>query len=265
MKSKDDMDATGIQASIAFYFILILIVLVSAYIPGIAFIAYLFIIAILYILKDMEGGFKWGASWKPGFLFGFVLISLIFILELWLGWIKPGELYPNAFYLLIVYIIFELLVALGEEMSFRGYILPNLINSLGIRNAVITTSILFSGLHIPSIWSLDIGLFNALIMFITVSIAGILLALLYLVGGLKMSCGFHYSWNFFQYHIFSLRSGLGLFDLTATNPEFTGGPAGPEAGIMGLLALMIGTIIVLRYIIVKNKYLNVIVKGIHYG
>ncbi|KCZ71492.1 CAAX amino terminal protease family [Candidatus Methanoperedens nitroreducens] len=260
----DNRDTTGIQASIAFYFILVLIVLVSAYIPGIAFIAYLFIIAVLYILKDMEGGFKWGTSWEPGFLFGFVLISLIFILELWLGWIKPGELYPNTFYLLIAYVIFQLLVALGEEMSFRGYILPKLINSLGIRNAVITTSILFSGLHIPSILSLDIGTFNALIMFITVSIAGILLALLYLAGGLKMSCGFHYSWNFFQYHVFSLRSGLGIFDITVTEPEFTGGPAGPEAGIMGLLALMIGTLIV-WYVIVKNKYLNAIVKGIHYG
>ena len=249
---------TGIKRSIAFYLILTSVVLTSAYFFAMsgALIAYSIIILIAYILKKREGGFRWGVSWKSGFLFGLVLISSIFILELALGWIKLGEMYPNVLYILTGAVIFELLVSLGEEMSFRGYILPNLIKSMGQRNAILTTSFLFAGLHLPSILLLGMGKFNSIIMFATITAAGILMALLYLTGGLKMSSGFHFSWNFFQYHVFSLRSGFGIFGLTATNPEFTGGSAGPEAGVIGLFMLILGILMLLAS--VKNKYLNAI-------
>ncbi|MDO9096955.1 MAG: CPBP family intramembrane metalloprotease [Candidatus Methanoperedens sp.] len=210
-----------------------------------ALVAYLIIILLAYIFKNRDSDFVWGISWKPGFLFGLVLISSIFVLELGLGWIKLEELYPNAFYILIGAVVFQLLVSIGEELSFRGYILPNLIGSIGQRNAIITTSVLFAGLHIPSILMLGMEKFNTIIMFATIIAAGILLSLLYLAGGLKMSCGFHFSWNFFQYHIFSLRDGFGIFGLTAAYPEFTGGSAGPEAGLLGLFVLVIGILIFL--------------------
>lgn len=244
MDSKTDR-TTGIKRSIAFYLIITFVVLTSAYFFAIsaALVAYPIIILLAYILKKREGGFRWGESWKSGFLFGLVLISSIFILELALGWIKLEEMYPNVLYILTGAVIFELLVSLGEEMSFRGYILPNLIKSMGQRNAVLTTSFLFAGLHIPSILMLGMGKFNVIIMFATITAAGILMALLYLIGGLKMSTGFHFSWNFFQYHIYSLRGGFGIFGLTAANPEFTGGSAGPEAGIIGLFVLMLGILV----------------------
>jgi membrane protease YdiL (CAAX protease family) len=244
MDSKKDRNI-GIKRSIAFYLIVTIVVLASMHFFALsaALVAYSIIILIAYILKKQEGGFVWGNSWKPGFLFGFVLISSIFILELGLGWIKLEKLYNDAFYILLGAVIFELLVSLGEEMSFRGYILPNLIASIGLRKAVIITTILFTGLHTPSILLLGMETFNSLIMFATITAAGILLALLYLIGGLKMSCGFHFSWNFFQYHIYSLRGGFGIFGLTATNPEFTGGLVGPEAGIIGLFVLILGILV----------------------
>jgi len=237
----------GIKRSTVFYLILIAIVLVSMYFFALsaALAAYLIIIFVAYIFKSREGSFKWGMSWKPGFLFGLILISSIFFIELGLGWIKLEELYKDAFYILIGALVFELLVSIGEEMSFRGYILPNLMESIGKRKAILATSLLFAGLHVPSIFMLGIGKFNAVIMFATITTAGILLALLYLKGGLRMSSGFHFSWNFFQYHIFSLRGGFGIFGLTAANPEFTGGIAGPEAGLLGFLVLTLGILILL--------------------
>ncbi len=241
------MDRTGIKRSLAFYLILVLVVLASMYFFALsaALIAYSIIILLTCVLKTKEGGFRWGSSWKPGFLFGFLLISFIFILELGLGWIKLEEIYQDAFYILIGAVIFELLVTFGEEMSFRGYILPNLTRSIGQKNAIVATSLLFAGLHIPSIVALGMVKFNAIIMFTAITSAGILLSLLYVIGGLKMSSGFHFSWNFFQYHIFSLRGGFGIFGLTAANPEFTGGLAGPEAGLIGLAVLLLGILILL--------------------
>ena len=237
----------GVKKGFLFYLFLITVVLASMYffdlIAGL--VAYSIIILASYILKKQEGGFRWGSSWKSGFMFGLALISSIFFLELVLGWIKLEEVYPNIVYILSGALIFELLVSLGEEMSFRGYILPNLIAGVGQRNAILITSVLFAGLHTPSILLLGLGKFNAIIMFATISLAGILLALLYLTGGLKMSSGFHFSWNFFQYHIFSLRGGFGIFGLTASNPEFTGGSAGPEAGLLGLFAFVIGILVLL--------------------
>jgi membrane protease YdiL (CAAX protease family) len=235
--------SNSIKKSIVFYLILICIVVLSTYFSIIAFVAYFLIMAVLYILKKKEGGFIWGSSWKLGFLYGLILILSIFLLESLLGWVKLDELVPGAFYILAGGLIFELLVSLGEEMSFRGYILPNLMENMGRRGAVISSSILFAGLHIPSILDLDIKIFNALIMFTTVFVAGVILSRLYLTGGLKMAVGFHFSWNFFQYHVFSLRAGFGIFGISAVKPEFTGGPAGPEAGLAGLTVLLLGAAI----------------------
>ncbi len=246
MEFKTDRTA-GVKKSIIFYLILTFVVLASMYFFALsaALVAYIIIILLAYIFKNRDSDFVWGMSWKSGFLFGLVLISSIFALELGLGWIKLEELYPGTLYILIGAVVFELLVSIGEELSFRGYILPNLIDSIGQRNAIITTSVLFAGLHIPSILMLGMEKFNTIIMFATIIAAGILLSLLYLAGGLKMSCGFHFSWNFFQYHIFSLRGGFGIFGLTAANPEFTGGSAGPEAGLLGFFVLVIGILIFL--------------------
>jgi hypothetical protein len=239
----------GLKKLLLFYSILAVVVLVSMFSLGwsAALIAYSVFIISSIIFKRPEGKFFWGDSFKKGFKFGLVLITIIFLVEVGLGWIKYVELLPNTIYLLIGAVIFEVLVSLGEEMSFRGYILPNLMKSMGAVSAVVISSLLFAGLHLPSILLLGIGSFNSVIMFSTIIAASILLSLLYFKGGLKMSSGFHFSWNFFQYHIFSLRSGFGIFGLTAAKPEFTGGIAGPEAGILGLLVTIIGIFFVLKY------------------
>lgn len=98
-------------------------------------------------------------------------------------------------------------------------------------------------LHIPSILLLGLAKFNALIIFATITSAGI--ALLYQIDGLKMSSAYHFSWNFFQYHILSLRGGFGIFGLTAAKPEITGGLVGPEAGLLGLFVLVLGILMLL--------------------
>lgn len=263
------MDRTGIRRSVTLYFILAFIVLVSLHFfeYSAAVIAYSLIILISYSLIKRHVDFRWGNSMWSGLLFGLILISAIFIIEWGLGWFEFKELNSDVVSILIGAAIFEVLVSVGEELSFRGYILPNLMHSIGMGKAIIVSSLLFAGLHIPSIMGLEIGAFNSAVMFASVTTAGAIMAILYLMDGLKMSIGFHFSWNFFQYHIFSLRTGFGIFDAYAAKSVFTGGEAGPEAGIIGLLVLLVGILISLLMwcrFSVKNKYLNAIVEGVHH-
>ncbi|MBU4454058.1 MAG: CPBP family intramembrane metalloprotease [Euryarchaeota archaeon] len=234
-----------------FILILTVIVMSSYYFPEVSFISYLLIVVLFLIFKKREGGSipRWGGkgSHRSGLIFGFVLISMIFSLEIGLGWIRFDRVVPGAVNILITGALFQFLVSIAEELSFRGYILPCMEKSIGRWNAIFMTSVLFAALHIPSILFLGLPLFNAIVMFLTVTMAGVLLALLYFTNGLKTSIGFHFSWNFFQYHVFSLRSGLGIFGVTAIRPEFTGGQAGPEAGLLGLVAISTGIILLLLF------------------
>jgi membrane protease YdiL (CAAX protease family) len=233
----------GIGEVLVFYLVLTFIVLLSTYFLTFAFFSYFIIFAILHMLNKRSGGFRWGSSWKFGFILGLIIISSIFLLEYGLGLVRYKGLVSGAFLILAGGLIFELVVSVVEEMSFRGYILPNLMKNMGLQSAVFITSILFAALHIPSIQAVGIPPFNALIMFTAITAAGIILARLYILDGLKMAVGFHFSWNFFQYHIFSLRSGLGIFSIEVDRPEITGGLAGPEAGLTGLTALILGILI----------------------
>lgn len=240
----------GSQKCLIFISILTLIVASPYYFPELSFISYLLIIVLFYIFKRKEKeSTRWGGrgSHRSGLIFGFILIFMIFILELGLGWIRFDGIVPDASNILIAGILFELLVSIAEELSFRGYILPCIEKSAGRWGAIFMTSVLFAALHIPSILSLGLAPFNASVMFVTVTVAGVLLSLLYFTNGLKTSIGFHFSWNFFQYHVFSLRSGLGIVGVTAIRPEFTGAHAGPEAGILGLFAILTGIILLLLF------------------
>lgn len=233
------------------FFILILtaIVISSYYFPELSFISYLLILVLFLIIRKGadEWNVRWGVSFTSGMISGFILISMIFMLELGLGWIKFEGIVPGAVNILVAGILFEILVSVAEELSFRGYILPCVEKKIGRWNAILMTSFLFAALHIPSILFLGLPLFNASVMFVVIIMAGILLSLLYFAKGLKNSIGFHFSWNLFQYHVFSLRNGLGIFGITAIRPEFTGGQAGPEAGILGLAAVSTGIILLLLF------------------
>lgn len=235
------------------FFILIITLIVASpyYFPEMSFISYLLILVLYLIFKKREKSSitRWGGkgSHRSGLVFGFVLISMIFMLEIGLGWLKFDGIVPDALNILVTGVIFEFLVSIAEELSFRGYILPCMEKSIGRWKSIFMTSVLFAGLHIPSILFLGLSPFNASVMFLTVTLAGVLLSLIYFTNGLKASIGFHFSWNFFQYHVFSLRSGLGIFAVTAIRPEFTGGHSGPEAGALGLVAIITGIILLLLF------------------
>lgn len=84
---------------------------------------------------------------------------------------------------------------------------------------------------------------------------GLMFALGYLLTGeLALPIGLHWSWNLFQGNVFGFPvsgkagDGGGILRITQTGPDLlTGGSFGPEAGVVGLVALAAGCLIIVLY------------------
>ncbi|MBN2386664.1 MAG: CPBP family intramembrane metalloprotease [Anaerolineales bacterium] len=147
--------------------------------------------------------------------------------------------------LLLALIIF-ILTGWNEELLFRGYQLQTLASGLNLFWGLTISSVIFGMLHLTNphaSWVSASG----------VILAGLFLAIGYLrTGQLWLSIGLHIGWNFFEGPIFGFPvSGLetsGLLLVRLTGPElWTGGLFGPEAGLIIIPALILGTLLVLVY------------------
>ena len=243
---------TPLMKSLLLYLMILGLVAFSMvkYIPKF-YVFILYLIIILVVLYSSES-LKWGKSPLSGLLLGSVLIGAVFLVEMIAGWIKVEGFDFNPA-LLFQFLVLQVFVATGEELSFRGYILKNLIDEKGIKKGIIFSSVMFSAIHIPSIVYYRLDASRGLVALAVVGLIGALLAMLYLVYGLLSSIGFHFAWNFLQYNVFTLaRSQPGLMDSRILKTNFlTGGSYGPEAGIAGLILIFFALIIFIK------KYSNV--------
>ncbi len=140
-------------------------------------------------------------------------------------------------------IILQAFVACSEELSFRQYVFEDLDRATGRKAAIALSSVGFALLHINSMLSLGVDILSALIGLVTISLAGVLLAVLYLYGGLLSAIGFHFFWNYLQYHVLGL--GLrgeipALLNVTqAGSVLINGGQFGPEVSLPGLAVILV--------------------------
>lgn len=194
-----------------------------------------------------------------GLLLGVILMAAIFAVEWALGWVVVKDLLavrtPNARFLPALLGPFAIFVVIGfsEELMFRGYLLRNvaegLRGSLGARGAVLAawliSSLLFGLYHVfnpYATWASTVNLF----------VAGLMLGLpMVLTGRLALPIGLHITWNFAQANFFGFAvsgndfSGVSLLRTELTGaPLWTGGAFGPEAGLLGLLAMGVGILAV---------------------
>ncbi|GAP07956.1 CAAX protease self-immunity [Anaerolinea thermolimosa] len=214
-------------------------------------------------------GFHFSSHWWIDFTFGLLLgaglMLLIFGVELAAGWITVTEFlkaYQAPFWAEVggMFLLF-ICVGVQEEIISRGYLLRNLaeglnLKFLGPRGALLLayflSSLVFGALHFanPNA-SLTSTLF--------IAVAGLFLGLGFvLTGELAIPIGLHIGWNFFQGNVFGFPvSG------TLAGPTFIairqGGPAwltgaafGPEAGVLGLAAILLG--MALTVVWVRRRY-----------
>jgi len=145
------------------------------------------------------------------------------------------------------------LVGVREELFFRGYLIKNLAEGLNLPRISSKTALLISYLLI----SIVFGFFHAfnqnatLVSSLNLILAGLFLGLGYvLTSDLAIPIGLHIGWNFAQGYIFGFPvSGadqhLALIATQQTGPTvWTGGAFGPEGGLMGVFAFLLGLLLV---------------------
>jgi membrane protease YdiL (CAAX protease family) len=200
-----------------------------------------------------------GAWWVDlgfGVALGGVLMTAIFLIERLLGWIRVSRALPppeNGLPLLLALLaplVAFVVISLTEELLSSGYQVRNLSEGLNLRwldprvailLAWIISSVIFAWLHTTNPNSSLTSTGNLFLL-------GLLFGLGYvLTGSLAIPIGLHFSWNFFQGTVFgypvSGRSygGVALLEIEQAGPvRWTGGAFGPEAGLIGLLAMLAG-------------------------
>jgi len=204
-------------------------------------------------------GFHFKTGWRRDFIFGLalgvLLMALIFVIELAAGWIhitgflqntQPGyTFFTGMLGVLLLYVC----VGINEELWMRGYLLHNLAEALrfkflsnrfAILAAYLVSSIIFGFLHA----------FNpnaTLLSSLAIGAAGLFLGLGFiLTGDLAIPIGIHITWNLFEGNVFGfpvsgLASTTTFIQISQSGPvAWTGGNFGPEAGLAGLAAILVG-------------------------
>lgn len=181
-----------------------------------------------------------------------LMMGLIYLLGSSLGWItfvqfawETTPVMMVGVQSLVVMLTF-FLVGWNEELLIRGYHLQNISEGINPFWGVVLSSVVFSGLHISNP---NAGWFSSL----GVTLAGVFLAYSYLkTRQLWLPIGLHIGWNVFEGLVFGFPvSGLGTFSLIQTEIDgpvlWTGGAFGPEAGLVLIPALILGSTLVWAY------------------
>lgn len=213
--------------------------------------------------KFAQYGFHFSRRWWLdlgfGLALGATLMGLIFLVEWAFGWIQiKGTLvnrapaWPWSDWILSDAVLF-LCVGIYEEFFTRGYLLRNLAEAFRTRRIHPKTALLLAYLISSSIFGL-LHLANenaSLVSTLNLIAAGVFLGLGYvLTGELAISIGLHITWNFFQGTVFGFpvsggASAASLIGITQLGPEWvTGGAFGPEAGGIGIAAILLGSLLI---------------------
>lgn len=208
-------------------------------------------------------GFHLSRGWWLDLLFGMalgaLLMTTVFLVQSGLGWVTVTgsfeSLVPGAPFWLAVLVPATLFACVGfyEELVSRGYQLRNAAeglnsSSLGPRGAVLLawalSSVFFGYLHAANPNATILSTAN-------VAVAGLMLGCGYvLTGELAIPIGLHITWNFFQGTVFGFPvSGLRIGGATFLSIEqggpdlWTGGPFGPEGGLLAPAAMALGILL----------------------
>ncbi len=183
-----------------------------------------------------------------GLLLGASLMLLIFVISLAMGWVSIiGFLWTQSAFgdwatALIAFVALQIAIAVNEEVIFRGYVLQRLAAGFGFLVAAFVSSFLFAVVHVSnpnaSMWSA-----------LPLMLPGLLLAAQYrATNSLWMPIGFHFAWNVAEGVVGFPLSGVNDFNLIKISmhgPEqFVGNGFGPEGALLGIMASLLGLVIV---------------------
>ncbi len=187
-----------------------------------------------------------------GIAITFVIMGLIYLAEVAAGWLTfesfawQTESAASVLIGILTFFTAFVLVGWNEELLSRGYHLQTLASGTNMFWGLIISSSVFGLAHLGNpnaTWVSAAGIF----------FAGLFLAYGYLrTGQLWLSIGLHIGWNFFEGVVFGFPvSGMDIYRLIrhqVQGPEiWTGGAFGPEAGLIVLPALVVGSVLIYFY------------------
>jgi len=183
-----------------------------------------------------------------GFFLSGLMIGVVYLALIALGWVNFQSLaWPVDWAkLALLFLGVGATVGWWEELVFRGYLLQNLQEGLGLRWAIGISCLLYGAIHLlnPNATLLS-GLLIAFIGYLRI------------FGWLRtrqlwLAMGMHAGWNFFQGPIFGFavsgRESFSLLKHEITGPNWiTGSTFGPEAGFIAVPVVLFGLFMMLLW------------------
>ncbi|MDR1169973.1 MAG: CPBP family intramembrane metalloprotease, partial [Prevotellaceae bacterium] len=175
-----------------------------------------------------------------GIVMGALIMAIGFCILFMLDEIRVTAVTYDTYKLLTSVVLFSV-VAFGEELIMRGYILNNLLQSMNKYVALALSSVIFSIMHI----------FNPnfdMMSFVSIVLAGLMLGISYIyTKNLWFPVALHFSWNFFQGTVFGFKvSGQEIYSVIIQHPTenniLSGGEFGFEGSIVSQIFIVIATL-----------------------
>lgn len=191
----------------------------------------------------------WFADLLAGLGLGMALLTLVAVVGFLAGWFVLVDTFVGSPAAYAGVVVLYVSVGVYEELLVRGYLLTNVAEALSgyldersaLVGAILVSAALFGVAHASNPAA-------SLLSTLGVALAGVFLGLGYvLTGRLSFPVGVHVTWNFTQGVVYGLpvsgtTAAAHLLDLTPVGPTVvTGGSFGPEAGLLGVAALAVGT------------------------
>lgn len=190
-------------------------------------------------------GLTWDRHALFDLLFGFMLSGImagaVFSAMLALGYIGNLQLAVSgwaALQMLAAPLLVMALVGFWEELVFRGYLLQNMAEGMGMRTAIIISCVIYGLVHSMNP---NAGIVSSLII--------VLFGYLRIYGYLTtrqlwLSIGMHTGWNFFQANVFGFAASGHAEEQTLVTHDsaaadwLSGGNFGPEASILTIPVIL---------------------------
>jgi len=209
---------------------------------------------------------KWWLDLVFGLVLGICIMTGVFLSMRGAGWLtitktattNLGLPFSLAFFLKVVTFT---IVAINEELTFRGYQLKNLAEGFKNKSINSQSAIVLAFLFSSAAFGLAhlVSPSSTIVSTLNIVMAGLVIALPYLLTGeLALSIGLHLTWNLFEGTVygFAVSGNLPtthLFSIQQAGPNlWTGGGFGPEGGLMVLVWTIIGCGLILLW----NKWLR---------
>lgn len=205
---------------------------------------------------DKRSVYSLGFQWKGyasqagvGFSLPFILLGIGTLILSYSKYLTWTDIHFDGT-LFFINLVLMLLVAFGEELIFRGYVLNNLMQSQKRRVALLTSALLFATFHMGSPGANVLPLIN-------VFLAGLVLGVNYShTRNLWFGMAFHFAWNFFQGPVLGYKvSGKAFGSILEQDLQgpslLTGGKFGFEGSTLCTVMLLI-TAILLEWLYVSK-------------